>query len=145
MFGKAFASMYTGSMFGAGMHVFAVWNYAIANADAKGFVELNPRPVAAALGGSHTDVHAALDYLGEPDPHSRNDADEGRRLVREGQFLYKIVSYEHYRDMRNLEAKREYDRDYQRKRYQEKKPREKKRDSPFPAQKLRPGRTERFI
>jgi hypothetical protein len=114
MYGKAFASMYTGSMFGAGIHVFAVWNYIIANADAKGYVEINPRMLAATLGGTATEVQSAIDYLTSSDENSRNPDEEGRRIVREGQFLFRIVSYLRYRDVRNAEAKKQYDRNYRR-------------------------------
>jgi hypothetical protein len=42
MYGKIFPELYTGSMVGAGCHVFAVWCYALASCDEKGCVELNP-------------------------------------------------------------------------------------------------------
>jgi hypothetical protein len=106
--------MYEGSMFGAGLNVFAVWNWIIANADAKGFVEINAKLLAAMLGGSVEDVQSAINYLSEPDLSSRNPADEGRRIVRESQFMYRIVSYGQYRNIRDMETKREYDRNYRR-------------------------------
>jgi hypothetical protein len=114
MYGKAFASMYTGSMYGCGMHVFAVWNFVLANSDAKGYLEINPRLLAATLGGPATEVQAAIDYLSSADENSRNPDEEGRRIVREGQFLYRIVSHKKYRDMRDSEGKKEYDRNYRR-------------------------------
>ena len=51
MWAKHFKSMYEGSMYGAGLAVFAVWGYTIANAR-KVVVELNPKRVADTLGGS---------------------------------------------------------------------------------------------
>ena len=51
MYGKIFASTFTGSMFGAGSDVFAVWGYVIANAqDSR--IELNPRMLASTLGST---------------------------------------------------------------------------------------------
>src|SRR3989338_2531118 len=50
MYGKHFAQTYTGSMFGAGPVVFAVWGYVIANARRDGTVEVNAQLVAAAPG-----------------------------------------------------------------------------------------------
>ena len=108
-------------MFGAGMHVFAVWNYIIANSDAKGYAEINPRMIAATLGGTPTEVQSAIDYLSSSDENSRNPDEEGRRIVREGQFMYRIVSYMRYRDVRNAEAKKEYDRNYRREQRAQKK------------------------
>jgi hypothetical protein len=108
VFGKSFASMYTGSMLGAGMHVFAVWGYVLANTDRKGFVELNPKLVAVQLGGAEQEVQAALDYLAAPDSTSRSPAEEGRRLVNEGPFLFRVVNYLEYRQIRDAEERREY-------------------------------------
>jgi hypothetical protein len=116
VYGKIFASLFEGSMYGAGCDVFAVWAYVIANADAKGFIEINPLKLANTLGADKQRVELALEYLCQPDPSSRNPDDEGRRLVREGAFMYRVVSHHHYRDMRNMDAKREYDRSYRRER-----------------------------
>lgn len=108
MYGKGFAAMYTGSMFGAGLHVFAVWNYAINNADRRGFVELNPLVLAATLGGAVEQIAAALEYLESPDPKSRSKAEGGRRMVRSGEYLYALVNYAAYRDMLDAEKRRNY-------------------------------------
>ncbi len=62
--------MYSGSMFGAGVHIFAVWGYAIAGKDENGIVELNPPLVAAQLGGTVEQIQDAIDYLTRPDPNS---------------------------------------------------------------------------
>lgn len=109
MYGKHFASMYTGSMYGAGVHVFAVWGYAIGNTDKDGFVEINPVVVASALGNcTPDDVKAALDYLTSDDPNSRSDKENGARLVEEGPFLYRSVNFAEYRDMQKTDDRREY-------------------------------------
>jgi hypothetical protein len=42
--------MYTGSMYRAGINVFAVWNYIIANTH-YGTIELNAKHLADTLGG----------------------------------------------------------------------------------------------
>lgn len=110
MYGKFFRSAYEGSMHGAGFHVFAVWGYAIANADRKGFVDLNPKAIGPKLGGSVQDVEAALEYLQRPDPDSRSIEEEGRRIVREGTFLFRVVNIRKYREIRDEDEKRESDR-----------------------------------
>lgn len=109
MYAKAFASMYEGSMVGAGINVFAVWNYAIAKAF-RGAVELNPRFVAMVLGGKEEDVESALEFLTSPDPESRSQEEQGRRLVKEGQFQYRVVNWDHYQRIRNEQDRREYNR-----------------------------------
>lgn len=108
MFGKHFASMYLGSMCGAGPVVFAVWGYVISNATIRGTVEINPFLLATILGCKQTEVDAALAYLQKPDPHSRNQEQEGRRLIYEGGFQYLVVSYDLYRKIRNEEERRVY-------------------------------------
>jgi len=108
MYGKIFAAMYQGSMFGIGSRVFAVWGYAIANADARGYVELNPEYLAAVLGDTEKGVEEAIGILERPDPKSRNLECGGRRLVREGQFLYFMPSFHRYRSIMSTEDRREY-------------------------------------
>ena len=114
MYGKFFASTFTGSMFGAGTAVFAVWGYVIANTvDAR--VELNPKLLASILGTTVEAVEQAINELCEPDPLSRNGDAEGRRLQREGQYQYRVTSHEIYRALKNEEDRRAYNRDKQRK------------------------------
>ena len=114
MYGKLFASCFTGSMYGAGPTVFAVWAYAIANADATGHVGLNPRMLAGVIGAEENDVEAALEVLRAPDERSRSQAEGGRRLLRDGQFQHRLVNYEEYREIANQEARRAYFREAKR-------------------------------
>lgn len=110
MFGKFFASTWTGSMCGAGAHVFSVWAYALSTSDADGCVELNPAFMAPIIGMSRDDVQRALDYLLSPDPMSRSQEEGGRRLMPDGAFQYKIVTYPKYRAIRNEEARKDSNR-----------------------------------
>ena len=108
MYGKAFASMYSGSMFGSGFPVFAVWNYALANADRHGSVEMNPKLLAAVLGGPVEEVAGALDVLLQVDTDSRSKVEEGRRLIRTGEYSYTIVNHAAYSSIRNADERRVY-------------------------------------
>ena len=110
MFGKLFQSTFTGSMFGAGPTVFSVWAYTIAHAY-KGEVELNPQLLAAILGTDPASVDEAIVYLCAPDPRSRNPEAEGRRLVHLAGFTFQVVTYDHYRAIRDNEARRDYNRE----------------------------------
>jgi len=112
MYGKYFASTFTGSLMGAGANVFAVWGYVIANTTG-GQVELNPRLLAAVLGMSVAEVAKAIDYLAAPDPESRSKIEEGRRLIREGEFCYRVPNFATYRAIRNEDDRREYNRQKQ--------------------------------
>ena len=109
MFGKHFESMYRGSMYGAGLNVFAVWGYVIAHTN-RSKVELNPTQLSHTLGGTVGEIKDAIAYLTRPDPGSRNKEFEGRRLVKEGEFQYYVPSWLAYREMRDEGARREYNK-----------------------------------
>lgn len=109
MYGKAYESMYEGSMVGSGIEVFAVWNYIIAK-NREGHIEINPKLLAFTLGGTEDQINSALDFLQEPDPESRSKAEGGRRLLKEGQFQYRVVNWEYYQRIKNEADRREYNR-----------------------------------
>ena len=114
MYGKHFEGTYTGSMFGAGALVFAVWGYVIANTR-KSYVELNPNVLAAVIGDvTPAAVSKVLEFLCAPDPHSRSKKNEGRRLIREGQFMYYVPTYTDYNSIRDEGARKDYMRTYMR-------------------------------
>jgi hypothetical protein len=116
MYGKVFASMYEGSMVGSGPVVFAVWGYCIAKADADGSVLLNPALLAPVIGTSRAEIEQAINFLQSPDANSKNPDHEGRRLLSMTGHLYCVVSHAVYRDIKNNEDRREYMREYMRKR-----------------------------
>jgi len=109
MYGKSYESMYSGSLIGAGMNVFAVWNYIITMARG-GCIEVNPKLLAFTLGGTEEDVDSALKFLQRADPISRSKAEDGRRIIKEGQFQYKVVNWELYQKIKSEEDRREYNR-----------------------------------
>jgi hypothetical protein len=113
-YGKIFDSLYTGSMVGAGINVFAVWGYVIANAKPPGIIELNPRLLAATFGCDVEPIVKAIECLCSPDPESRTKEHEGRRLLPEGQFLYRIPTWAKYNQIRNEVERREKNREYAR-------------------------------
>lgn len=107
MYGKHFESMYEGSMYGAGVAVFAVWGYVIAHAR-KSRVELNPKKLSDTLGGTVEEILDAIEVLKSPDPQSRHKEADGRRLVQEGEFQYFLPSWEAYQGIRNADDRRAY-------------------------------------
>ena len=112
VYGKIFDRVFTGSMYGSGPVVFAVWAYVIANTEPPGVIELNPRLLAACIGTSTEDIKAALDYLTSPDDDSQNTAEQGRRLVQISGLMYQVVSFDKYRKLQSAEDRREYHRAY---------------------------------
>jgi len=96
-YAKVFPSMYSGSMYGAGMNVFAVWGWILAHKDENDELEINTQKVAHTLGGTIEGVESALAYLMKPDPQSRNKECEGRRLLKISEFGYRVVNGDYYR------------------------------------------------
>ena len=113
-YGKIFESMFTGSMVGAGAPVFAVWAYVIASAKPPGVVELNPKLIAVVLGESKESIEKAIEALCSPDPESRTKDHDGRRLIREGEYLYAVPTWEKYNQLRNEVERRASNRESQR-------------------------------
>lgn len=97
-------------MIGAGSHVFAVWGYVIAKQrpDRKvgSTVELNSKLLAAVIGDSEERMSQAIEYLCDVDERSRTSENDGRRLVRLGQFTYQVVNGAKYRAIRNDDERR---------------------------------------
>lgn len=108
-FGLVFASTFDGSMYGTSPVVFAVWMYVLAHGYG-GQVDLNPKKLADTFGTTVADVDAAIRLHCAPDPDSRSDADQGRRLRHLGGVRYEVVNHELYKNARSLEEKRAYDR-----------------------------------
>lgn len=132
MFGKIFDTMYTGSMVGAGSTVFALMPYAVTHCNADGFVELNPKLIGAIFGEPVEKVEEAIEYLCAPDPDSRSEDEEGRRLVKEGAFLYRLVNHAKYRHLQNAEAQRAKTRERVRKHREKKREEEAKQECNAP-------------
>ena len=114
MYGKHFASMYSGSMVGSGALTFAVMGYVIANQQPDktigSQVELNPKLLALILGEKESDVLKTIEFLCSPDPTSRTKEADGRRLIRVGQFDYQVVNGPKYLAIRHEENRRESNR-----------------------------------
>ena len=118
MYGKHFASMYEGSLYGSGAVVFAVWGYVIAcqvpDREHGAVVTLNARKLADTLGEEVADVETAIEFLCRPDERSTTKDDEGRRLVKLGEFEYRVVNGAKYRAIRDEEERRRQSREAQR-------------------------------
>lgn len=99
-------------MVGAGLAVFAVWNYAVTMCR-RSRVELNPKHLSLILTGnmeSEEEIRKAIEWLCRKDGTSRNKDHGGARLVKEGEYQYFLPSYEDYDKIRSLEDLRAYNR-----------------------------------
>src|ERR1700690_4578097 len=109
MYGKHFKSMYSGSLVGAGAPAFAVLGYVISNMvphpSVGAQVELNPKLLAFIIGEPEEVIEKAIEKLCAPDPHSRTKEEEGRRLIRLGEFDYRVVNGAKYIAIRDNEER----------------------------------------
>lgn len=105
--GKIFAATYTGSMYGH-RDLLTLWPYVIANTGADHTVELNPQVISGSLGWDKEEITAAIDKLCSPDPNSRSDEHDGRRLLPRGGFMYLVVTHERYGMIKNEEERKAY-------------------------------------
>jgi hypothetical protein len=116
MYGKLFASIFDGSLYGHFPGT-VVMMALIALADERGEVDMTPEKLAAATAFPLDIVRAGIEYLSQPDPRSRSREMEGRRIVLidpERSWGWRLVNHAKYRAIRSEENRREYMRDYMR-------------------------------
>jgi hypothetical protein len=91
-------------------------------ADRHGEVDMTPMAISRRTNVPIGIVSRALHALSQPDPHSRTQIEEGRRIAlldSHRDWGWRIVNFHHYNAMRNEDARREYFRDYKRRYRQE--------------------------
>lgn len=116
MFGKIFASMFDGSMYGHWQAIVALQQM-IVLADEEGVVDMTPEALSARTSIPLEIITTGIAELEQPDPKSRTFGENGRRIVRldpARDWGWQIVNYSHYRAIRSAEERREYMRQYQR-------------------------------
>lgn len=84
--------------------VFAVWCAILASKDQDGFTGLTPESLAALMSDPKSgriqrveEIEAAWGVLSSPDPGSRNQEFQGRRIIPTGDGRWLVVSHEKYR------------------------------------------------
>lgn len=108
MYGKLFQSLYQGTMRGQA-DLILVFTNLLAFKDKAGFVDKHPRCISEEVGISEDRVRAALLELEAPDPESRTDADEGKRIVRIDNHRcwgWRVVNADKYNKLRDEEERR---------------------------------------
>ena len=116
MYAKVFAQIFDSSI-AENYEVRHVFEDLLKLADRDGVVDMTLEAVARRTNVPLEKVEFAIGELSKPDPESRSKEHEGRRLVpidsgRTWGWL--IVNYQHYRDLRDEEARRGFFRDAKR-------------------------------
>lgn len=86
-------------------------------ADSEGVVDMTHEAIARRTNVPEAEVRKYIGDLSQPDSKSRSKLHDGKRIVpldpnRDWGWI--IVNYQHYREIRDEEARRTYFRDYQR-------------------------------
>lgn len=107
MYAKIFRSLWDGTLADS-WETWSTFVFLIAHADRDGVVEMTPGAIARRSCIPLEKVEAALAHLQEPDPASRSDAEEGRRLVPiDGRgWGWRIVNYGQYRKLKDADMVR---------------------------------------
>lgn len=113
---KLFSSILESTVWETPAPVRCVWIAMLAMADRNGVVEASVPGLAKRASVSRTDCEAALDLFLSPDPDSRTQEFEGRRIIAiDGGW--ELLNYEKYRNRASAEEKREKDAERQRRKY----------------------------
>ena len=99
---KLFSSIIHSSVWQLDRHVKLTWVTMLAMKDRDGIVEASVPGLASAAGVSLPEAEQALAILRAPDPHSRTETDEGRRVRKvEGGWL--VINHDLYNDRSSVE------------------------------------------
>lgn len=115
MFGKLFPQMFEGSLVDAGWEAIVTLQQLVILANVEGVVDKTPDWISRTTTIPLEIIAKGLAALEKPDPESRTPGEEGRRIVRVSDarsWGWRIVNYEHYRNLRKEEERRDYHRQY---------------------------------
>lgn len=114
---KLWNDLVTSSIWSADDHVRIMWITMLALADSTGFVAGSIPGLADAARLSLKDGERAIRALEAPDKYSRTSEYQGRRIehVKDGGG-WLILNYAKFRERRDLEHRRQYMRDYMKRR-----------------------------
>jgi hypothetical protein len=119
VYGKLFASMYDGSLATVGpWEALVTFQQFVILADREGFVDMTHEAISRRTIIPLQIIRKGIEVLEQPDPQSRDEGNEGRRILRiadHRDWGWKIVNYAKYRAIRSADERREYMREYMRK------------------------------
>lgn len=103
-FVKVYSSILDSSVWGESLATRVVWIAMLAMADKTGLVEASSDGIARAANVTQKQCDQALEVLSSPDPRSKSEQDDGRRVTkRDGGF--QILNYLKYREMQTHKQK----------------------------------------
>lgn len=112
MYGKLFESMYDETLSG-NWKALITFQQLIILADKEGYVDITPAALSRRTGIPIEIIEHGIKQLEQPDEDSRSESSDGRRIVRlddHRPWGWQIVNYERYRDLANMEERREQNR-----------------------------------
>ena len=116
MYGKLFSQMYDGTLATKGpWQALITFQQLIILADKHGVVDMTPEAIARRTTIPLKIIQDGITRLLEADPDSRSPNEEGRRITQLSDsrtWGWQIVNYEHYRNLRSTDERREYHRQY---------------------------------
>lgn len=113
MYGKVFDSMYDGTLRVCWQAV-AIFPHLIVLADDDGIVDMTAVAIHGRTGIPLEIIDPGIEFLEQPDPHSRTPTMDGRRIERldaHRPWGWRIVNYQKYRDMATRADKKRADRE----------------------------------
>lgn len=117
MYAKLFSRITESSLMEEAINVRYTFVMLLAIADAEGYVIGTDVAIARRLNMTVAEFGECVGQLMEPDPNSNSKEEDGRRIVQsDHERGYKCVNYRAYRDMKDEQDRREYMREYMRKR-----------------------------
>ena len=117
MYSKLYARITESSLMEERINVRYTFVLMLAIADPEGYVIGTDVAIARRLNMPLAEFESCLRVLMAPDENSNSKDHEGRRvLVSDGERGYRLVNYVNYRDMKSPQDRRDYMRDYMRKR-----------------------------
>lgn len=113
MYGKLFASIYDGSMYGH-WQALVTFQQMICLANRDGVVDMTPAALSARTSIPLDIIQTGIAHLQLPDPESRSPECDGRRIETidsHRSWGWRIVNYDHYRKLASMEDKLLADRE----------------------------------
>lgn len=113
MYGKLFASMYDGTLYGK-WQALVTFQQLIILCTPDGVIDMTPQQISGRTSIPLEIIQAGISDLEAPDPFSRTPDAEGRRIERlddHRPWGWRIVNHEKYKNLISQEQKREADRE----------------------------------
>ncbi len=112
-FAKLFSSILRSSVWQEPASTRLVWITLLAMSDRNGYVGASIPGIATAAGVTLQEAETAINTFLAPDRYSRSREHEGRRLA-EADRGWTLLNYARFRDLRDVEARKAWDRERKR-------------------------------